>query len=408
MLDLEPAGLLQTPQRLPPNKTAQPTGKHRRRLLFIFGTRPEAIKLAPVIAQARAAADTEVVVCVTGQHRQMLDQVLHTFDIVPDIDLGVMRDGQPLSALTARVLCAVGETLDQVQPDCVVVHGDTTSTFAATLAAYYARTPVAHVEAGLRTGDLYSPWPEELNRRLPGLVAQLHLAPTEQARQNLRKEGVDDRTIHVTGNTVIDALRLASARLDTDQPLRERIAHAHDWLDPSRRLILVTGHRRENFGDGFNGICQALQILARRDDVQIVYPVHLNPNVREPVTRMLGHITNVHLIEPQDYLPFVDLLRRCSLVLTDSGGLQEEAPGLGKPVLVLRDTTERPEAIMAGTARLVGTDPERVVAATSTLLDDEAAYCDMARAVNPFGDGHAAARIVTLLRTTQFTNTTRP
>ncbi len=324
----------------------------------------------------------------------MLDQVLAAFDIRPDFDLDVMAANQSLAALTSRVLTGVSDVLTAWTPDLVVVHGDTSTTLAASLAAYYARVGVAHVEAGLRTHDLYSPWPEEMNRKLTAGIATVHFAPTQQASQNLLAEGVKPDRIIVTGNTVIDALLLASGRLESDASLAAGVEAEFHWLDPNRRLILVTGHRRESFGDGLQRICTALAQLASRGDVQIVYPVHLNPNVREPVMRILGDLEGIHLIEPQDYVPFVFLLRRAYLVLTDSGGIQEEAPALGKPVLVMRDTTERPEALQAGTARLVGTSSSDIVANATELLDNRSAYQAMACAANPFGDGHASQRII--------------
>lgn len=364
-----------------------------KRILTIFGTRPEAIKMAPVVKALKdrgGAVDARV--CVTAQHREMLDQVLSLFDIGPDWDLDLMAPGQDLTDLTSRVLPALRNVLEEWRPDMVVVQGDTTTAFAAALSAFYARLDIGHVEAGLRTGKRYSPWPEELNRRLAGALATHHFAPTERARNNLLAEGTPGDRIWVTGNTVIDALLQVAdiARGDAAQELAERFA----FLDASRRLIVVTGHRRENFGRGFENICRALRRIAERDDVEIVYPVHLNPNVQEPVRSILGGMTNVHLLEPLDYLPFVGLLDRAYLILTDSGGIQEEAPSLGKPVLVMRDTTERPEAVDAGTVLLVGTEEERMVSETLRLLEDERHYESMARAHNPYGDGRAAERIV--------------
>ncbi|MBV5311016.1 non-hydrolyzing UDP-N-acetylglucosamine 2-epimerase [Chromatium okenii] len=368
------------------------------RILTVFGTRPEAIKMAPVVQALAADVTFESRVCVTAQHRQMLDQVLQLFAIQPDFDLNLMQPGQDLTDITANVLLGLRGVLQEFQPDLVLVHGDTTTTCAAALAAYYQRIAVGHVEAGLRTGNIYSPWPEEMNRRLTGQLTELHFAPTAQARTNLLREGVNDDCIHVTGNTVIDALLDVVQRLRTDDALRQRLLSQFNFLDATRRLILVTGHRRENFGAGFERICEALATLAQRPDVQIVYPVHLNPNVQEPVRRLLGAANHVHLIAPLDYLPFVALMDRADILITDSGGVQEEAPSLGKPVLVMRDTTERPEAVDAGTVRLVGTDPAAIVRETTRLLDDPADYQTMARAHNPYGDGLAAARIVAALR----------
>ena len=363
--------------------------------MVAFGTRPEAIKMAPVVLALRERGDLRVSVAVTAQHRQMLDQVLSLFGIVPDHDLDLMRPGQDLESLFARILLGMQGVFARDRPDLVLVHGDTSTTLATALAAFYARIPVGHVEAGLRTGDMHAPWPEEMNRRLAAPLAALHFAPTEAARANLVREGIDAAGIHVTGNTVIDALLRVSAQLGGD-PSPEDGSRGHcDLPSANRRLVLVTGHRRENFGGGFERICTALARLAERGDVEIVYPVHLNPNVQEPVMRILGAHPNIHLVEPLDYLPFVRLMRRAHLILTDSGGIQEEAPSLGKPVLVMRDTTERPEAVAAGTVRLVGTDTDAIVAAAESLLDDDAAYEAMARAHNPYGDGKAADRIAT-------------
>lgn len=375
------------------------------KILIIFGTRPEAIKMAPVIRRLRQCCDFQTQVCVTAQHRLMLDQVLNIFEIQPDFDLDVMMPGQDLFDVTSKVLLGLKDVLDQTRPDLVLVHGDTTTTMAATLASFYARIPVGHVEAGLRTGDKGAPFPEEVNRRVTGAVADIHFAPTETARSNLLTEGVVDSNILVTGNTVIDALFLALDKIRSER-LAEQIARdlvtRFPTLDPlihsehRRQMILVTGHRRENFGQGFENICQALREVAiAHPDADIVYPLHLNPNVQEPVRRILGgaDLGNVHLIEPLDYLPFVWLMDRCYLVVTDSGGIQEEAPSLGKPVLVMRTTTERPEAVDAGTVRLVGTERETISAAINTLLEDEGAYLRMSRAHNPYGDGKAAERI---------------
>jgi UDP-N-acetylglucosamine 2-epimerase (non-hydrolysing) len=366
-------------------------------VLTIFGTRPEAIKLAPVVQAFAAQAGVRHTLCVTGQHRQMLDQVLRIFDLTPDHDLDIMKPGQDLTHVTTAVLEGLGPVLDAVRPDWVIVQGDTTTAFAASLAAFYRQISVAHVEAGLRTGNIYSPWPEEMNRQLTGRIARVHFPPTDAAADNLRREGVPADRLLVTGNTVIDALQWVAARLDADPALSARFAEEFRWLDPSRRLVLVTGHRRENFDGGLARVCEALAQLAARGDVQIVYPVHLNPKVQATANQVLANSPAVHLIPPQDYLPFVHLMRRAHLIVTDSGGIQEEAPGLGKPVLVTRDTTERPEAIAAGTARLVGTDAAALVAAATELLDTPAAYAAMAQAKNPFGDGRASARIVARL-----------
>ena len=358
------------------------------RVLSIYGTRPEAVKMAPVVLALAAEPDTTSLVCTTGQHRELLDRVNETFGIRPDADLALMREGQNLTHITSGVLERLPEVFERLRPDIVLVHGDTTTSFAAALASFYAGLPVGHVEAGLRTGDLSSPWPEEANRQLTGRLAATHFAPTEQARRNLLAEGVGDDRILVTGNTVIDALMLARARIGPDE--RRTLPP----IDPAKRLILVTGHRRENQAGGLERTCRALAALARRGDVQVVYPVHPNPVVRATARAVLGDCPDVTLVEPLDYLPFVALLDRAHLIVTDSGGVQEEAPALGVPVLVTRDTTERPEAVAAGTVRLVGTSEAALFEAATGLLDDPAHHAAMARAINPYGDGHAAARIV--------------
>ncbi|EOC1088371.1 UDP-N-acetylglucosamine 2-epimerase (non-hydrolyzing) [Cronobacter sakazakii] len=371
------------------------------RVLTVFGTRPEAIKMAPLVHALAQDPAFDTRVCVTAQHRQMLDQVLHLFSIVPDYDLNIMKPGQGLTEITCRILEGLKPILTEFRPDVVLVHGDTTTTIATSLAAFYQRIPVGHVEAGLRTGDLYSPWPEEANRTLTGHLAMYHFAPTELSRQNLLRENIPDARIFVTGNTVIDALIAVRDRVMADEPLRLRLRleTQYPFLDGDKKMILVTGHRRESFGEGFEQICRALaDIAAQNRDVQIVYPVHLNPNVTEPVNRILGHIDNIVLIEPQEYLPFVWLMNHAWLILTDSGGIQEEAPSLGKPVLVMRETTERPEAVEAGTVRLVGTDTQRIVAEVTRLLHDEAAYQAMSHAHNPYGDGQACERILHALK----------
>jgi UDP-N-acetylglucosamine 2-epimerase (non-hydrolysing) len=374
------------------------------KILSVFGTRPEAIKMAPVIGALGRAPGIHSMICVTAQHRSMLDQVIALFDLRPDFDLNLMAANQGLTHITSAVLEGLEPILRAAKPDRVLVHGDTTTTLVA---AFYGDVPVGHVEAGLRTGDMKAPWPEEMNRRLADAVCDLHFAPTEGARANLLKEGIAPSGIHVTGNTVIDALMQIAQRLKSDAKLVESVKRSLPPLDAEHRLILVTGHRRESFGGGFERICTALRRLAdERADIEIVYPVHLNPNVKEPVTRLLGNHARIRLVEPLDYLPFVYLMTRCHLIITDSGGIQEEAPALGKPVLVMRDVTERPEAIAAGTVKLVGTDIERIVAEAGRLLDDEAAYqamaharnpFAMAHARNPFGDGTAADRIVRVI-----------
>lgn len=373
-----------------------------KKICVVVGTRPEAIKMAPVVRELERHSDRlSVILCSTGQHKQMLDQVLSLFDINPDFDLGVMQSGQDLTDVTSKVLLGLRDVFKKITPDLVLVHGDTTTAFSAAVAAFYERVPIGHVEAGLRTGDKYSPWPEEMNRKLVGALADYHFAPTDNARSNLEREGVDPVKISTTGNTVIDALAHVVNRLECDLELREALEKEFSYLNKAKKLVLVTGHRRENFGDGFEKICCALKTIAQRDDVEIVYPVHLNPNVREPVERLLSSVTSIHLVDPLDYLPFVYLMNRSYLVLTDSGGIQEEAPSLGKPVLVMRNTTERPEGIAAGTVRLVGADEEAIVAGVCALLDDSVAYESMASSINPYGDGFSSRRIVDLILAAQ-------
>ena len=354
--------------------------------------------MAPVLKTLQANEAFLVKVCVTAQHREMLDQVLKLFDIQPDFDLNLMRSYQDLSDITTGVLLGLKSVLTKWRPDVLLVHGDTATTFAASLAAFYQRIPVGHVEAGLRTGNLYSPWPEEANRKLTSVLVQWHFAPTATSRSNLLKEGVPLSSIHITGNTVIDALLQVREKIVNSPELQQQFDQDFSFLDPCKRLIMVTGHRRESFGDGFERICEALiSIVKNHADVQVVFPVHLNPQVQEPVNRLLGDIGNVHLIEPLDYLPFVYLMDKSTLILTDSGGVQEEAPSLGKPVLVMRDTTERPEAVEAGTVKLVGTDVKKIVAEVNALLTDTLAYQAMAFAHNPYGDGKACQRILQAL-----------
>lgn len=370
---------------------------NRARVLTVFGTRPEAIKMVPVVKALQKNAAFDAKVCVTAQHRQMLDQVLGLFDIAPDFDLNLMQPHQDLTDITVLVLQGIREVLRRWRPDIMLVHGDTTTTMAASLAAYYEKVAVGHVEAGLRTGNIYSPWPEEMNRRLTGAISTIHFAPTHTAKQNLLSEGVPEEQIQVTGNTVIDALLHVVDQIQQDYDLQQQLSAQFPFLDPAKKLILVTGHRRENFGIGFENICQALNQLGKRADIQIVYPVHLNPNVQEPVKRILHDVPSVHLIEPLDYLPFVFLMLQSYLIITDSGGVQEEAPSLGKPVLVMRDSTERPEAVEAGTVKLVGTDKERIVSEAEFLFNSDMAYQSMSIAHNPYGDGKASRRIVEIL-----------
>lgn len=381
----------------------------RKKILIVFGTRPEAIKMAPLVNAFKQEETCETLVCVTGQHREMLDQVLRIFDIKPDFDLNIMKHGQDLYDVTSRVLLGMRDVLDKVEPDVVLVHGDTTTSTAAALAAFYKQIPVGHVEAGLRTHNIYSPWPEEMNRQLTGRIATYHFAPTALSRRNLLEEHVDDSRIFVTGNTVIDALHWVVGKISGDEQLRRQLAHSlkecgYDTsrLDKGqRRMVLITGHRRENFGDGFVRMCSAIRDLALKyAAVDFVYPMHLNPNVRRPIGEVFGDMAqpNMFFIEPLDYLGFVFMMEKAHIVLTDSGGIQEEAPGLGKPVLVMRDTTERPEALEAGTVKLVGTNYDAIVGNVSELLDSPAAYERMSKAVNPYGDGKACQRIIDKLK----------
>lgn len=371
---------------------------NKKKVLTVFGTRPEAIKMAPLVHQLANDERFDARVCVTAQHREMLDQVLGLFEITPEYDLNIMKAGQTLNDITARILTELKPVLQDFKPDVVLVHGDTATTFAASLAAYYEQIKVGHVEAGLRTGNIYSPWPEEANRKLTGALASYHFAPTATSRQNLLDEGYDENHIYVTGNTVIDALLMVKHKIENHRELSDNLATCFPFLDASRRMILVTGHRRESFGGGFERICEALSLIAKKYlDVQIVYPVHLNPNVQEPVNRLLSGLDNVYLIEPQEYLPFVYLMNRSYLILTDSGGIQEEAPSLGKPVLVMRDTTERPEAVEAGTVVLVGTDVDIICRKVEHLLENESTYTMMSKAHNPYGDGKACQRILDCL-----------
>lgn len=371
-----------------------------KKVLLVFGTRPEAIKMAPLAIALKALNEEfETKVCVTGQHREMLDQVLSLFELKPDFDLNLMKPGQTLADITSGVLKGLNEVFDTWLPDVILVHGDTATTFAASLAAYYHKVQVGHVEAGLRTGDIYSPWPEEANRQLTSVLTQYHFAPTQNSYDNLIKENIDATNIVITGNTVIDALLTVKEKVETDQEMQARFAQQFDFLDASKKLILVTGHRRENFGQGFEDICLALANIAQKNpEVQIVYPVHLNPNVQKPVNELLSGIDNIKLIEPQDYLPFVYLMNKSYLILTDSGGIQEEAPSLGKPVLVMRDTTERPEAVSAGTVKLVGTNPVVIEGSVMELLENQDLYKKMTEAHNPYGDGTACQQIINFLK----------
>ncbi|GAB1452035.1 UDP-N-acetylglucosamine 2-epimerase (non-hydrolyzing) [Draconibacterium sp.] len=386
-----------------------------KKILLVFGTRPEAIKMAPLVkALQQKPDDFQTVVCVTGQHREMLDQVLRIFDITPDYDLDIMKPGQDLYEITSRVLLGMRDVLIKVKPDLVLVHGDTTTSTTTALAAFYQQIPVGHIEAGLRTHNIYSPWPEEMNRLITSRIASLNFPPTEISRQNLLSEGIEEKKMIVTGNTVIDALHWVVKKMKSDSVIQSEIITAltgqgidSDVLDSwssGRRMVLITGHRRENFGDGFLNICQAIKELATKyPEVDFVYPVHLNPNVKKPVFEILGNkdenlMPNIFLISPLDYLPFVYMMSLSYLILTDSGGIQEEAPSLGKPVLVMRDTTERPEALNAGTVLLVGTDKDKIVKETMRLFNDQEHYSKMSQAINPYGDGHACERIVEFLK----------
>ncbi len=371
-----------------------------KKVLLVFGTRPEAIKMAPLALQLQKnTTNFETKVCVTGQHRQMLDQVLELFQLKPDFDLNLMTPGQTLSDITAGVLKGLEHVFTEWQPDIVLVHGDTATTFAASLAAFYHKIKVGHVEAGLRTGNIYSPWPEEANRKLTGVLANYHFAPTQSSYDNLIKEGIQPEHIAITGNTVIDALLLVKEKIQNNNQVITQFESDFNFLDSNKKLILVTGHRRENFGEGFLNICQALVNIAKRyPEVQIVYPVHLNPNVQKPVNNLLANISNIHLIAPQDYLPFVYLMNRSYLILTDSGGIQEEAPSLGKPVLVMRDTTERPEAVTAGTVKLVGTNVDLIEKSVIELIENKSLYNAMAEAHNPYGDGTSCQKIIDALK----------
>jgi len=371
-----------------------------KKILLVFGTRPEAIKMAPLVLAMKAHSEiSDIKVCVTAQHREMLDQVLQIFDIVPDYDLDIMKPGQDLYDITSNILLGMKEILSEYQPDIIFVHGDTTTTLATSLSAFYQKIPVAHVEAGLRTGDLYSPWPEEANRKLTGVLAKYHFAPTEMSRENLMKEGIVSSRIFVTGNTVIDALLWVLQKIEKrpqlKQQLKNKIDHVYPYFESERPYVLITGHRRENFGQGFLDICKAIATLAQKHtDVDFVYPVHLNPNVQRPVNELLSAIDNVYLIPPLDYEPFIYLMSKSYLILTDSGGIQEEAPSLGKPVLVMRDMTERPEAVAAGTVKLVGTNPDSIITEVDRLLRDSGAYIDMSKAHNPYGDGSSCDKII--------------
>ena len=374
-----------------------------KKILIVFGTRPEAIKMAPLVKEFQKNKDHfETKVCVTAQHREMLDQVLDLFQITPDYDLNIMKPGQDLYDVTSNILLKIKPVLEEFNPDVVLVHGDTATTFATSLAAYYQKIKIGHVEAGLRTGDLYSPWPEEGNRRLVGVLTDYHFSPTNTSKNNLLNEGVSESSVFVTGNTVIDALQLVVNRIKDDESLRLKIENTifqSGFQELSSKFILVTGHRRENFGQGFLNICEALNVLAKNNpDINILYPVHLNPNVRKPINELLSNVSNIKLVEPFQYEEFIYLMSKSYLILTDSGGIQEEAPSLGKPVLVMRDTTERPEAVGAGTVKLVGSDQDNIIKEVQKLLNDNSEYQKMSKAHNPYGDGNTSEKILTILR----------
>jgi len=378
------------------------------KVLTVFGTRPEAIKMAPLVKALNADARFEHKVCVTGQHREMLFEVLDLFNISPDFDLEIMKEGQDLFDITSKILLGMRGVFAEYRPDIILVHGDTSSTLGAALAAFYMQIKVGHVEAGLRTGNIYSPWPEEANRRLTSHITNLHFAPTQNAADNLIAEGVKPQTIHITGNTVVDALFLALGQLRSNAVLLKKLKNKYSFLEVQKKIILVTGHRRESFGDGFENICDALIEVAKKNtDIQILYPVHLNPKVREPVNRLLKQIDNIHIIEPVGYLDFVYLMDRAHLILTDSGGIQEEAPSLGKPVLVMRDTTERPEAVAAGTVKLVGTESQKIILAVGELLNNRKVYDEMSRAHSPYGNGDSCRLILNALCGENQTNSTQ-
>lgn len=365
-----------------------------KKILLVFGTRPEAIKMAPLVHFLKNDSRFDMRVCITSQHREMLDQVIELFEIFPDYDLNIMKKGQSLNDVTSAILTQIRPVLLDFKPECVLVHGDTATTFATSLSSYYEKIDVGHVEAGLRTGDIYSPWPEEANRKLTACITKYHFSPTEMSKQNLINEGYSEKNIYVTGNTVIDSLHMILSKIESDDTLKNQLNEKFKFLNKNKKIILVTGHRRESFGSGFTNICKAIKSLNEKySDIEIVYPVHLNPNVREPVNRLLGNTDNIHLIEPLEYLEFVYLMNLSYLILTDSGGIQEEAPSLGKPVLVMRNNTERPEAIIAGTVRLVGTDEKMIVNTVSELLDNTDSYNKMSFSHNPYGDGKACERI---------------
>ena len=374
----------------------------KTKILVVFGTRPEAIKMAPVVRALKTDDNFETRVCVTGQHREMLDQVLQLFNITPDYDLNIMKKNQDLSDITSHVIIGLRKTLNEFKPDRVLVHGDTTTTMAASLAGYYAQVPVCHIEAGLRTGNIYSPWPEEMNRKLTSSISDIHFAPTQWAKQNLINEGIQEEQVEVTGNTVIDALLWVTEKIKADSNLEKSLEETFSFLpqknDVKERIILVTGHRRENFGKPLEDMCQSLLKLAANKNVRIVYPVHLNPNVQKPVYAILGNQSRIHLIEPQCYVPFVYLMNKAYFVITDSGGIQEEAPSLGKPVLVTRETTERPEAVKAGTVKLVGSNPHKILKESEQLLNNTEYYKQISCMHNPYGDGKASERILRRLR----------
>lgn len=372
--------------------------ENNKTILIIFGTRPEAIKMVPIIEGLKNISDINLKICVTAQHRQMLDQVLGIFNIIPDYDLNIMKSKQDLANTTSEILIELKSIISKQHIDLVLVHGDTTTAMSSSLAAFYEKIPVGHVEAGLRTGNKYSPWPEEVNRSIIGKIAELHFAPTEVAKRNLLKENIDEEKIYVTGNTVIDTLLKVNKRIDSYSYISKKLYEKFIFLKKQSQVILITGHRRENFGKGFEHICNALKTISERKDIDIVYPVHLNPSVQEPVFRILKNIKNVHLIPPLDYIEFVFLMKHSHIILTDSGGIQEEAPSMGKPVIVLRNTTERPEAVASGAVKLVGTNQNSIIKEVNLLLDDQNTYQKMSKVINPYGDGQASIRIIEAIK----------
>lgn len=368
--------------------------KNKKTILTIFGTRPEAIKMAPIVKKLKNIPNINSKICITAQHRQMLDQVLKVFNIIPDYDLNIMKSKQDLTSTTCEILIELKKIISQQKIDLVLVHGDTTTAMSSSLAAFYEKIPVGHIEAGLRTGNKYSPWPEEINRCIIGRIADLHFAPTETAKKNLLEENINEKKIYVTGNTVIDTLLEVNKKIESDNYISKKLYEKFYFLNKKTKIILITGHRRENFGQGFENICNALKKISTRKDIDIVYPVHLNPSVQEPVFRILKNVKNIHLISPLEYIEFVFLMKHSYIILTDSGGIQEEAPSMGKPVILLRNTTERPEAVTSGSVKLVGTNQDSIIKEVNLLLNDQNEYQRMCKVINPYGDGNASMRII--------------